>query len=65
MKNDEVRSVARRDERRPKGARQKLRDVREDLFASPVSIAELNHAYLDALREKGISLDDFRQQLGA
>jgi len=42
-----------------------LRAIEGDFFAGPVTMAELNQAHQEALRDKGISLEDLRQRLDA
>ena len=67
MKKDRLPSLLKRAESRPKRAQQnqELRGIEGDFFASPVTMAELYRAHTDALRDKGISIDDWRQRLGA
>lgn len=69
MRKKQLRALLKRAESWPKGAQQEavqtLRDIEGDFFAGPVTMAELDRAHQEALRDKGISLDDLRQSLDA
>jgi hypothetical protein len=69
MRKHQLRALLKRAESWPKGAQQEavqiLREIEGDFFVGPVTMAELDHAHQEALRDKGISLDNFRQRLGA
>jgi hypothetical protein len=69
MKNVQLRSLLKRVERWPKGAQQEaiqvLPGIEGDFFAGLVTMAELDHAHQEALRDRGVSLEDLRQRFGA
>jgi hypothetical protein len=69
MKNNQLRSLLKRVESWPKGAQQEavrmLRAIEGDFSTGPMTMAELNHDHQEALRDKGISLEDLRHRLGA
>ena len=67
MKTDPLHALLKRVETWPKGAQQEavqvLREIEADFVVGPETMAELDRAHRDALRDKGTTLEDLRQRL--
>jgi hypothetical protein len=68
MKTGELKTVLARVNSWPKSAQEEavkaLREIEEDFIIGPSTRQELDRSHQDALRGKGVSLEDIKERLG-
>ena len=68
MKSHDLKVLLARIQSWPKGAQEEavkaFRAIEEDFIIGPATRQELDRSHLEALHEKGISLDDIKERLG-
>ena len=68
MKSHDIKSVLARVQTWPEGAKQEavkaLREIEEDFIIGPATRQELDRSHQEALRGKGVSLEDIKERLG-
>jgi hypothetical protein len=68
MKSHDIKSVLARVQTWPENAKEEavkaLREIEEDFIIGPATRQELDRSHQEALRGKGVSLEDIKERLG-